>query len=650
MHTRPGPEDALHRVLARLLREQRFEVACGEHCTWVRGEDVHSPDTASGEGWDHLFLLRLAVLFDEGHVLTNPKTYTAAVVAFLKRCKSVRYGAGPEDVATFGGPEFFQGAAAQDMAQVALGRVKNLVANVRAYMAVYRNEARWPHAFTAFRLPSPFAPTAVASAAAAARPLLDKIRETRALPIGATAEFLKLLPRATYHNTQGCDARAAWGRASAEFPELRLGRRLVEVLLIGKSSTSNVERRFKVQRLQQSRDRARLLDVTVEDLLLVDQTPPSVVLKAARAGGDQGPCGRYLQGVADKHDATTPGHGRRSYRQRRDAGVRRPPAVRAERAERTGAPATEGDFKRKREESIAELMAASPTRRRAMRAKGVFGPAAAASAAVAGEASATVRAKVHKRSATEAKMDTPEHDAKARKKLEAKRWSAFVKRQTGDAGGPASPPAGVCLLVGAAAEQQGTGSVADLVAKQGFKVTRDVVAFVGSCVQMHSKAPRKTHLVVAKKAPERDAHVAARLAAMLMGAHLTEASDFLENGRRCGQKYRPRFKRSEGPVFQAAVTPSMAAKLPSVCAVLRCAATRPGSRVELLSAKALKKDLKAARRTDDAAWTSRRCLSTEQERSDAPAKLRPLYNNIWDFLDAFADVEPPSACPGFPNV
>ena len=159
-------------------------------------------------------------------MLTNPKTYTAAVVAILKRCKYVRYGAGPEDVATFGGPEFFQGAAAQDMAQVALGRVKNLVANVRAYMAVYRNEARWQHAFTAFRLPSPFADppaaasaaAAAASAAAAARPLLDKIRETRGLPIGATAEFLKLLPRATYHHTQGCDSTAAWGTGFCGIP------------------------------------------------------------------------------------------------------------------------------------------------------------------------------------------------------------------------------------------------------------------------------------------------------------------------------------------------------------------------------------------------------------------------------------------------
>ena len=107
----------------------------------------------------------------------------------------------------------------------------------------------------------------------------------------ANPEFFKLLPRATYHHTQGCDARAAWGRASAEFPELRLGRRLVEVLLIGKSSTSNVERRFNLQRLQRSRDRARLLDVTVEELLLVSQTPPSVVWRRRGLAGARAPVG-----------------------------------------------------------------------------------------------------------------------------------------------------------------------------------------------------------------------------------------------------------------------------------------------------------------------------------------------------------------------
>ena len=90
--------------------------------------------------------------------------------------------------------------------------------------------------------------------------------------------------------------------------------------------------------------------------------------------------------------------------------------------------------------------------------------------------------------------------------------------------------------------------------------------------------------------------------------------------------------------------------MPSVLAVLRCAATRPGSRIELVAAKALRKGFKEARRTDDEAWMSRRCLSTEKERGDAPAKLRPLYANISDLLHAFEDVAPRSACPGFPNA
>ena len=78
-------------------------------------------------------------------------------------------------------------------------------------------------------------------------------------------------------------------------------------------------------------------------------------------------------------------------------------------------------------------------------------------------------------------------------------------------------------------------------------------------------------------------------------------------------------------VGSVAAEDAVAAELPSVSAVLRCAATRPGSRIELLTAKALRKQFKAARRTDDEAWTSRRCLSTEEERRDAPKKLRPLY-------------------------
>ena len=244
-------------------------------------------------------------------------------------------------------------------------------------------------------------------------------------------------------------------------------------------------------------------------------------------------------------------------------------------------------------------------------------------------------------------MATPEHEAKARKKLDAKKWSAFVARQTGDAAGPASPLAGVCLLAG----MPGDASIAAFLTKRGFKMTRDAAAFVELCVKMNSTASRKRHLVLAKKASESDAHVAARLAAMLMGAHFAEAKDFNKNGRACGLKYHVRFNKKEGPVFHAAVSVAMAARLPSVLAVLRYTATRPGSRIELLGEKALRKEFKAAQRTDAEAWTSRRCSFTEEERRDAPDKLRPLHATTVDLLHAFEDVVAPrSACPGFPNA
>ena len=80
------------------------------------------------------------MLFAEGHVLTNPNTYTGEVALFLKRCKSVRYGEGAEDVAAFGGDGGFKDARSQATSRKAPGKMKDLVANIVAYMKVYRNE------------------------------------------------------------------------------------------------------------------------------------------------------------------------------------------------------------------------------------------------------------------------------------------------------------------------------------------------------------------------------------------------------------------------------------------------------------------------------------------------------------------------------
>ncbi len=95
----------------------------------------------------------------------------------------------------------------------------------------------------------------------------------------AIAELRRLLKRAEWHQRQGCATRQAWGRAAAEWPELRIGRRLVELFLVWKTSSGNMERRFRRYAEARCPERARLLDTSVEECALVDQAPPSKTLR-----------------------------------------------------------------------------------------------------------------------------------------------------------------------------------------------------------------------------------------------------------------------------------------------------------------------------------------------------------------------------------
>ena len=70
------------------------------------------------------------------------------------------------------------------------------------------------------------------------------------------------------------------GRASAEFPELKAGRSLVELFLVWKISTGNVERRFRTYSEVHTAQRSSLLDTTAETMMLADQAPPSGRLRA----------------------------------------------------------------------------------------------------------------------------------------------------------------------------------------------------------------------------------------------------------------------------------------------------------------------------------------------------------------------------------
>ena len=105
-------------------------------------------------------------------------------------------------------------------------------------------------------------------------------------------QLLRILPRAESHARSGCGAKAAWGRASAEFPELKGARALVTGLLCLRSSTGNRERMFRVYRELRTAQRARLADATVDDLLVGTQAPPGAAMqsavRAASAGNQTG--------------------------------------------------------------------------------------------------------------------------------------------------------------------------------------------------------------------------------------------------------------------------------------------------------------------------------------------------------------------------
>ena len=122
------------------------------------------------------------------------------------------------------------------------------VASMTEYIKLYRPEHSWLHAFTAFRLPSPLSASDEAESAASASVtacLRSFTKEAALLWAEAFRELKVMLPRAETYYLNGFHTRAAWGRAAAEWPEFTSGRRLVEMFLAWKTSSGNLERRFR---------------------------------------------------------------------------------------------------------------------------------------------------------------------------------------------------------------------------------------------------------------------------------------------------------------------------------------------------------------------------------------------------------------------
>ena len=179
----------------------------------------------------------------------------------------------------------------------------------------------------------------------------------------------------------------------------------MELFLVWKTSSGNLERRFRRFAEVHCPERARLLDTSVEDLSIVDQAPSSKILRMWREqqersepGEAYGPCSsaeRWFKRVLALHERVAgPTRKRRRLAARRDKGIER-----ESRPDRD----TEAAFGRKRAAAIDAVVAASPSQRRRILADGAPDLAALARETAQGSgedrvnAGATVVASVAKR-------------------------------------------------------------------------------------------------------------------------------------------------------------------------------------------------------------------------------------------------------------
>ena len=185
-------------------------------------------------------------------------------------------------------------------------------------------------------------------------------------PQTALAQWERLLPRAEALQQSGRSTREAWGQAAEEFPEFGAGRKLVELFLVWKTSTGNLERRFRSLAEVDTPQRSSMLDGTVETIMFGSQAPPNAHLIAISRGGEQQTS--YLSQLQVWHERLYPGARATAVKrkQRRDAGVSRVPgpvAASAAPVVASAAPMTEAAFGRKREAAIANAVASSPSKR-----------------------------------------------------------------------------------------------------------------------------------------------------------------------------------------------------------------------------------------------------------------------------------------------
>ena len=329
--------------------------------------------------------------------------------------------------------------------------------------------------------------------------------------------------------------------------------------------------------------------------------------------------------------------------QRRDAGVPKNIA--------SGTPVidTEAAFGRKRAAAIADVEAASPSKRARMISNAHLGlarvarEAAQESAQTPAVASASVVAAVVKRDkpVKERNLRGGVAAAKARAQREKKVLKSSTQPRQGrdEELTPALKP-GVMLVrwedVGALRKAQ----------QWRFQVASDPLDFVGKVVLIPASA-RKGHVVLAPLV-DTDYSLSAMMVAAFMGCFFATPRDFVENGALPrGIMYTEKYKSSKQSLH-VAVAASLANELPTLQPLLGAIAQAPGSCFNVYGSerqlcKFFKKTLKTAPRIRQQTFV----LATPGDRDSADTKYKELYISPRSFLLKF-DASTRAVCPGPP--
>ena len=365
-----GGQNSMRLLLGGMLAD-----LSAEHYSWVATGDAANPDASTVMDRMDRFYNRLDVLFLQGQVLKMRDTYAGETLEYLQQAHFYHYGA---RAAVFGIGDLAD-PETKCRVREALQRVQRIVMNIQECFKVYRANTSWLALFTAFRLPStrgcakegvhlPSSCGCISCAKGKLQQILAKAQVQQ--PKKALAQWERLLPRAEALQQGGRSTREAWGQAAVEFPEFGAGRNLVELFLVWKTSTGNLERRFRILAEVATPQRSSMLEGTVETIMFASQAPPSAHL-IALSRSDERPTS-YLSELQVWHARLYQGAREQTVnrKQRRDAGVSRilvasadPVAASAAPVAASAAPVAEAAFGRKREAAIANAVASSPSKR-----------------------------------------------------------------------------------------------------------------------------------------------------------------------------------------------------------------------------------------------------------------------------------------------